>query len=743
MRWISLSACCISSIDSSYSLAPSLMTPQSLRIRECRKYWLIAVSSFLRTALRYFDDLRVALSSVGDLRSRAGTPSGQGRNRTARWRNRVIGLRALPEPSPSQGRFFSAADPTGAVEIPSDRRGAVPPKRRPSPLSECAGEYALRSAPAGRAPALSPSSTPDRDPIAEGPAMLDSLDLAHRRALARLDPDRARARPDRGDGRACGGDRGPAPAHRAEPRPAPGRRSRPPRGRLNGRLAPPPWTGPPVIGKRLGSARPGDEAMPIKLTNTLTGRKETFEPIDPGNVRFYVCGPTVYDFAHIGQRPGGGWLFDVLYRLLRHTYGADHVTYVRNITDVDDKIIAAHRKTGEPIEAITARFTDAYHADMDALGCLRPDVEPRATAHIAQMVALVRAAAGHRPCLRGAGPRAVPRAGRSELRRAVAPLARRHDRRRAGGGCALQARSGGFRAVEAGKGRRARLGQPLGSRPSGLAPGMLGHVGAAPGPGVRHPRRRPGPDLPAPRERASAVHLRLRRPHMANYWVHNGYLMAEGEKMSKSLGNFYTVHDLKREFPGEALRPDPAVGALPPAARLHQGRGAAGEGGARPALYRAARRRCGGARRNAPPLDVEAALDDDLNTPLAVSHLHELAGRLNKGGRAGGEAGLRGGAVGRRAALGLLGEEDPEDWLKGGRSSGGGRFSTRPPSRRRSPPGPPPARTATSPRPTASATIWPPRASSWRTAPPAPPGGGKGLGRPSRHRPLRLRGHDR
>ncbi len=114
--------------------------------------------------------------------------------------------------------------------------------------------------------------------------------------------------------------------------------------------------------------------MTLTIYNTLTRRKEPFEPIDAANVRMYVCGPTVYDFAHIGNaRPVV--VFDVLYRLLRHIYGADHVTYVRNITDVDDKIIAAAKETGDDISAITERFTDAFHADMAALGRAqaRPD----------------------------------------------------------------------------------------------------------------------------------------------------------------------------------------------------------------------------------------------------------------------------------------------------------------------------------------------------------------------------------
>ena len=136
--------------------------------------------------------------------------------------------------------------------------------------------------------------------------------------------------------------------------------------------------------------------MPLVLYNSATRRKEPFEPIDPQRVRMYVCGPTVYDRAHIGN--GRAFVvFDVLYRLLRDIYGRDHVRYVRNITDVEDKINAAARANGEPIAALTARTTAAFHDDMAALGVLPPDVEPRATDHIAQMIAMIERliASGH------------------------------------------------------------------------------------------------------------------------------------------------------------------------------------------------------------------------------------------------------------------------------------------------------------------------------------------------------------
>src|ERR1043166_1283845 len=128
--------------------------------------------------------------------------------------------------------------------------------------------------------------------------------------------------------------------------------------------------------------------MELKLYDTLTREKRPFAPLDPARVRMYVCGPTVYDFAHIGNaRPV--IVFDVLFRLLRHLYGADKVTYVRNITDVDDKINARAAERGVPIRALTEQTYAEFKADVAALGCLPPSVEPRATDHIAEMKTLI------------------------------------------------------------------------------------------------------------------------------------------------------------------------------------------------------------------------------------------------------------------------------------------------------------------------------------------------------------------
>ena len=182
--------------------------------------------------------------------------------------------------------------------------------------------------------------------------------------------------------------------------------------------------------------------MELKLYDTLTREKRVFTPLDPDRVRMYVCGPTVYDFAHIGNaRPL--IVFDVLFRLLRHVYGRDHVVYIRNITDVDDKIIARAAEEypnlplNEAIRVVTEKTEQQFHADADALGCLPPNVEPRATEYIEPMRELIERllASGH--------------AYVAEEHVLFQALARRDDRRCPGRGCALQARADRFRPVEA------------------------------------------------------------------------------------------------------------------------------------------------------------------------------------------------------------------------------------------------------------------------------------------------------
>ncbi|MEQ8968070.1 MAG: cysteine--tRNA ligase [Azospirillaceae bacterium] len=406
--------------------------------------------------------------------------------------------------------------------------------------------------------------------------------------------------------------------------------------------------------------------MPLELTNTLTRRKEVFAPIDPERVRLYVCGPTVYDYAHIGNGRSAV-VFDVLYRVLCRLYGDGHVTYVRNITDVDDKIIEAHRRTGEPIEAITARATEAYHADMDALGCLRPDVEPRATGHIPQMIALIErlVASGHAYAAEGHVLFHVPSMP------AYGRLSRR-DRDEQVAGARVEVAPYKRDPADFVLWKPAADEEPGWDSPWGRGrPGWHLECSAmsAAHLGVEFDIHGGGQDLIFPHHENEIAQSTCAHGTevMARYWVHNGYLMAEGEKMSKSLGNFYTVHDLREEFDGEALRltllsahyrqpldftKEAVRSAKAALDRLYRAIRAAEADSAGPVAADAE-----------PPLDVLAALEDDLNTPMAIGHLHELAGAVNKAAEPAERRRLAGALKAGGGLIGLL-EREAEDWFR-------------------------------------------------------------------------------
>ncbi len=256
------------------------------------------------------------------------------------------------------------------------------------------------------------------------------------------------------------------------------------------------------------------EAHPLMLYNTLTRRKESFVPLDAQNVRMYVCGPTVYDYAHIGNaRPV--IVFDVLFRLLRQMYGEKHVTYVRNITDVDDKINARAAEEGVSIRELTERTAKQFHADIKALGVLPPTVEPRATEHIEEMKALIEALIANGNAYAAEGHvlfhvPSMPDYGRLSNRSL--------DEMEAGARVEVAPYKKdpmdfvlwkpSKQAAEASRAVVAFARRHRGAGPSRLAHRVLGHGGEAPRPGVRHPRRRHRPRLPAPRERDRAVALR-------------------------------------------------------------------------------------------------------------------------------------------------------------------------------------------------------------------------------------------
>jgi len=385
--------------------------------------------------------------------------------------------------------------------------------------------------------------------------------------------------------------------------------------------------------------------VPLKLTNTLTGRREDFAPIDADRVRLYVCGPTVYDYAHIGNGRSAV-VFDVLYRLLRCLYGDGHVTYVRNITDVDDKIIEANRRTGEPIEVITARATEAYHADMDALGCLRPNVEPRATGHLPQMIALIErlVASGHAYAAEGHVLFHVPSMP------AYGRLSRR-DRDEQVAGARVEVAPYKRDPADFVLWKPAAEEEPGWDSPWGRGrPGWHLECSAmsAAHLGVEFDIHGGGQDLVFPHHENEIAQSTCAHGTevMARYWVHNGYLMAEGEKMSKSLGNFYTVHDLREEFDGEALRltllsahyrqpldftKDAVRSAKAALDRLYNAlKAAEADGGGPVTPEDAPNFDVIAALSEGPPFNVLAALEDDLNTPMAISHLHEHARAINK-----------------------------------------------------------------------------------------------------------------
>jgi len=323
----------------------------------------------------------------------------------------------------------------------------------------------------------------------------------------------------------------------------------------------------------------------LRLYNTLTRAKEPFVPIDAENVRMYVCGPTVYDFAHIGNaRPV--IVFDVLYRLLRHVYGAAHVTYVRNITDVDDKINAraARDFPGLPLNEAIARVTEAtnaqFQADVKALGCLEPTAQPRATAHIEAMKAMIEklvalgvayVAEGHvlfspSEMNRRKGPRPTPRYGALSRRPLDEMLA----------GARVDVASYKRDEMDFVLWKPSGEGEPGWPSPAGIEglgrPGWHIECSAMSMAKLLEPFGG-GLSCDDPQKNVFDIHgggIDLVFPHheneiaqsccafgterMARVWMHNGFLQVEGKKMSKSEGNFVTINEALRDWPGEVLR---------------------------------------------------------------------------------------------------------------------------------------------------------------------------------------------
>ncbi len=371
--------------------------------------------------------------------------------------------------------------------------------------------------------------------------------------------------------------------------------------------------------------------MAIRLYNTLTRSKDEFRPIDPNNVRMYVCGPTVYDDAHIGNaRPV--IVFDLLFRLLRHAYGEAHVTYARNITDLDDKINKRAHERGITIRELTEGTAARFHAAIDALGALRPTVEPRATDHIEEMKALCEklVASGHAyvaedhvlfsvpsmPAYGGLSKRPLDDmiAG---ARVDVAPYKRSE--------MDFVLWKPSREAHEPGWESPCGIAQP--GRPgwhiecSAMSWKHLGEVFDIHGGGI---------DLVFPHHENEVAQTTCAFGHsvMANVWMHNGFLQVEGEKMSKSLGNFVTIDELlstttfgSSKWHGLVLR----LAMLMTHYRQPIDWTANRLVEARNTLSNWISALTGiDPDQTAPPSELVEALEDDLNTPAAINVLHAL-----------------------------------------------------------------------------------------------------------------------
>jgi cysteinyl-tRNA synthetase len=393
--------------------------------------------------------------------------------------------------------------------------------------------------------------------------------------------------------------------------------------------------------------------MELKFYDTLTRDKRAFTPLDPKNVRMYVCGPTVYDFAHIGNaRPV--IVFDVLFRLLRHVYGADHVTYVRNITDVDDKINARAAERGIPIRELTEETYNNFKSDVAALGCLPPTFEPRATEYISNpsastdMIRLIEKLIASKHAYAAEGHvlfdvPSMPDYGRlanrsldemvAGARVEVAPYKRDPQ---------------DFVLWKPSPPELPGWDSPWGrGRPgwhiecSAMSAALLGETFDIHGGGI---------DLVFPHHENEIAQSRcaFHKPAMANFWMHNGFLQVEGEKMSKSLGNFVTMRELLADWPGDVVRlamlgthyRQPINWTLEKLNEAEKTLAAWFDAAADDAEPR-------------PDPAVIEALADDLNTPKAIAEIHAIRNR------AGHKA-----LAGTIAFLGLRSDVF-EDWRRG------------------------------------------------------------------------------
>ncbi len=402
--------------------------------------------------------------------------------------------------------------------------------------------------------------------------------------------------------------------------------------------------------------------MTIQLHDTLRGRKVPFEPLEEGEVTMYLCGPTVYNYAHIGNaRPAV--VFDLLARVLRRRY---KLTFARNITDVDDKIIAASQETGKPIDEITAHYARIYNEDMGALGVRAPDIEPYATHHIDVMIAMIEklVADGHAYEAEGhvlfdvGSHEHYGELSKRDLREMIAgSRVEVAPYKKAAQDFVLWKPSADDQPGWDSPWGRGRPGWHI--ECSAMAETHLGetidiHAG--------------GQDLIFPHHENECAQSRCAHggAPFARYWLHNGFLSIDETKMSKSLGNVLLVHDLIETIPGEVIRLallsahyrqplDWSAETIQSARRMLD------------RLYGAVRNiEVSAAAREAAevPAGIVAALEDDINTPKAMAEYFALARALNKSNDPGEIEQLAAQMYAAGDLLGLLGN-DPEAWFAG------------------------------------------------------------------------------
>jgi cysteinyl-tRNA synthetase len=401
----------------------------------------------------------------------------------------------------------------------------------------------------------------------------------------------------------------------------------------------------------------------IYLHNTLKQRKEAFYPIDENNVRMYVCGPTVYDKAHLGNAKTPV-VYDVLYRLLCQIYGKEHVTYVSNITDVDDKILNKHKETGKSIREITEQTYNWYIEDMAKLNVLAPNYRPRATEYIADMIKLVEkllenghAYIAEKQVLFDVD--SMPNYGALSNRSMKEMLA----------GARVEVADYKKNPADFILWKPSDADQPGWDSPWGYGrPGWHLECSAMSSKllGNDFDIHGGGSDLIFPHHENELAQSCGAFPgtHFAHYWVHTGMLMINGVKMSKSLGNFYTVEEVLAKAPAEALR------LLFLTTHYHQPFNFTFEGldQAKAILdkfYNALLKNADVSANKVDPSEkLIEALADDLNTPLALSYLHETVNELNKAESIDDRTRLKSQLMADAYMLGLL-YNDPEKWFKG------------------------------------------------------------------------------